>query len=191
MIPFDAQAMAVLDRATAQAGHAQAETPAIAQDEKPREPQLHQKTVFIARPGAIAALVHQPGWENALGQAIRAQSQETTKLAEGNGSVQRADGAPPRGADSLLQRTNVAERSRAQTDQLLLLARDAKPRSARADARRRGDGDRFRFSSVRRIGRSIYLMARTTWIEREADIERLVPAPHGLLGGGRPIRFAM
>jgi hypothetical protein len=37
-----------------------------------------------------------------------------------------------------------------------------------------------------------YLMARTTWIEREADIDRLVPAPRGLLTRvAQLIRFAM
>jgi hypothetical protein len=35
-------------------------------------------------------------------------------------------------------------------------------------------------------------MARTTWIERDSDIDRLVPAPRGLLARvAHLIRFAM
>jgi phosphatidylserine/phosphatidylglycerophosphate/cardiolipin synthase-like enzyme len=193
VIPFDAQALAVLDRATAQAGQAQAEAPAIAHDEKPREPQLHQKTVFIARPGAIAALVHQPGWEDALGQAIRAQSRETTRLAERNGSVQRADGAPPRVADSLLQRYehSLSEAERKQISFYFSLGtQNHDPRGLMLDGEATVIVSGFQASAG--LVDLFYLMARTTWIEREADIDRLVPAPRGLLTRvAQLIRFAM
>jgi phosphatidylserine/phosphatidylglycerophosphate/cardiolipin synthase-like enzyme len=193
VIPFDAQALAVLDRATAQAGQAQAEAPAIAHDEKPREPQLHQKTVFIARPGAIAALVQQPGWEDALGQAIRAQSRETTRLAEGNGSVQRADGAPPRVADSLLQRyeRSLSEAERKQISFYFSLGtQNHDPRGLMLDGEATVIVSGFQASAG--LVDLFYLMARTTWIEREADIDRLVPAPHGLLARmAHLLRFAM
>jgi hypothetical protein len=37
-----------------------------------------------------------------------------------------------------------------------------------------------------------YLMARTTWVDRAAEVDRLVPAPRGLFGRvARVIRFAL
>jgi hypothetical protein len=193
VIPFDAEELAVLDRATAQAGRAQAEEPSIAQDEKPREPQLHQKTVFIARPGAIAALVHQPGWEDALGQAIRVQSQETTKLAETNGTAQRVDGAAPRATDSLLQRfeRSLSEAERKQISFYFSLGtQNHDPRGLMLDGEASVIVSGFQASAG--LVDLFYLMARTTWIERDSDIDRLVPAPRGLLARvAHLIRFAM
>src|SRR5205807_10527808 len=94
----------VLERATAQADQTAAAAAAIARDEKPREPQLHQKTQLIARPGAIAALVRQPGWEDILAETMRAQARETAKLADAIGVAQpAADSAAVRAADALLQ----------------------------------------------------------------------------------------
>lgn len=49
--------------------------------------QLHQKTQLVARPGAIAALVRQPGWDDVLARSMRAQSQQTAQFAEQLGYV--------------------------------------------------------------------------------------------------------
>src|SRR6185369_14008404 len=76
----------------------------IAKDEKPREPQLHQKTQLIARPGALAALVRQPGWDDVLAQVMRTQSGQTTKLADQLGyTAPDVDSSATRGNDALLR----------------------------------------------------------------------------------------
>src|SRR3954468_11351086 len=81
LIPFDATTLAVLERAETAVGTQPSGT-SLARDAKPREPQLHQKSQLIARPGAIAALVRQPGWDVALANNIRAQAEETARFAE-------------------------------------------------------------------------------------------------------------
>jgi len=104
LIPFDATALAVLDRATAQASQADSSATRLAQDEVPRAPQLHQKTQLIARPGAIAALVRQPGWENVLAQSMHDQARQTVRLADAIGApLPPVDTAAARAADALLQ----------------------------------------------------------------------------------------
>lgn len=193
IIPFDARALAVLDRATAEAGRAQAQGPAIAHDEEPREPQLHQKTVFIARPGALAALVHQPGWENPLGNAIRVQSEETTRLAEAIGTAQRVDSAAARTGDLLLQgferSLSPAERKQI-TFYFSLGTQNHDPRGLMLDGEASLIVSGFQASAG--LVDLFYLMARTTWIERDADIDRLVPAPRGLAARiAHLIRFTM
>lgn len=193
VIPFDAKALGVLDRATEQAGRAQAQAPAIAHDEAPRDPQLHQKTVFIARPGAIAALVHQPGWENALGQAIRVQSQESVRLAEAIGATPRIDSAAARAADLLLQgfERSLSEAERKQiTFYFSLGTQNHDPRGLMLDGETSMIVSGFQASSG--LVDLFYLMARTMWIENDTEIDRLVPAPPGLAARlAHLIRFAM
>ncbi|HXT05198.1 MAG TPA: hypothetical protein VN760_13510, partial [Casimicrobiaceae bacterium] len=60
LLPFDSSTVASLLSATAQSDASPGSASSIAHDEKPRAPQLHQKTQLIARPGAIAALLRQP-----------------------------------------------------------------------------------------------------------------------------------
>jgi len=172
----------VLDRATAQAGRAQAQSPAIAHDEQPREPQLHQKTVFVARPGAIANLVHQPGWENALGEAIRVQAQETARLAEAIGTAQRVDSAAARAADLLLQgfERSLSEAERKQiTFYFSLGTQNHDLRGLMLDGETSVIVSGFQASSG--LVDLFYLMARTTWIQSDSEIDRLVPKPRGLV----------
>jgi hypothetical protein len=193
VIPFDARTLAVLDQATAQAGRAQAQSPAIAHDEQPREPQLHQKTVFIARPGALATLVQQPGWENTLGQAIRVQAQETARLAEAIGTSQRVDSAAARATDLLLQgfERSLSQAERKQiTFYFSLGTQNHDPRGLMLDGEASVIVSGFQASSG--LVDLFYLMARTTWIQRDAEIDRLVPAPRGLYARlAHFIRFAM
>jgi hypothetical protein len=194
MIPFDAQALAVLDHATAQAGRSDGGATTIAQDEKPREPQLHQKTQLIARPGAIAALVRQPGWADILAQAMRVQSRETARLAEAIGAVPPgADSAAVRAADALLQgyerSLSEAERKRI-TFYFSLGSQNHDWRGIMLDGEVSVIVSGFQGSAG--LVDLFYLMARSTWIETDADIDRLVPPPHGLLARlAHLIRFTM
>jgi hypothetical protein len=82
LFPFTAKALAVLDQAAAQTAGNEKGPVILAHDEKPRAPQLHQKTQFIARPGAIAALLRQSGWDEVLASAMKVQSQQTLEFAK-------------------------------------------------------------------------------------------------------------
>ena len=62
VIPFDDRTLAVLNHAQVNAANGSNSTE-LAHDERPRAPQLHQKSQLVARPGAIAALVRQRGWD--------------------------------------------------------------------------------------------------------------------------------
>lgn len=80
-IPFDDETLAVLQQAESRVANGMDATQ-LARDEEPRAPQLHQKSQLIARPGAIAALVRQPGWEDILARTVQVQVQETAKFTE-------------------------------------------------------------------------------------------------------------
>jgi phosphatidylserine/phosphatidylglycerophosphate/cardiolipin synthase-like enzyme len=194
VIPFDASALAVLNQATAQAGHADAVATSIAEDEKPRDPQLHQKTQLIARPGAIAALIRQPGWESVLAQNIRDQAQQSARLADAIGApIPPADTAAARAADERLQRY---ERSLSPSDRKRLTFYFALG-SFNHDLRGQAlDGEASvivsGFDGSAGLVDLFYLMTRTTWVESNAEIDRLVPAPSWLMGHlARLVRFAM
>src|SRR5205823_6581640 len=90
LIPFDRSTLAVLDRAEARAASDGQDATDLASDAKLRFPQLHQKTQLIARPGAIAALVRQSGWDKALASVVEAQSAQTARFAEQLGAQQPA-----------------------------------------------------------------------------------------------------
>src|SRR5262249_4529351 len=81
VIPFDTKTLTTLQSAEKTIA-TEPNATQLAHDPKPREPQLHQKSQLIARPGAIANLVKQPGWDVALAQAIRVQAQQTAQFAE-------------------------------------------------------------------------------------------------------------
>lgn len=181
LIPFDSAALAVLNSATAQAGRADVVATSIARDEKPRAPQLHQKTQIIARPGAIAALLRQPGWDVVLAQTIRAQSRATTRLADAIGApIPPADTAAARAADARLQgyqrSLSAADRKRL-SFYFYVGSQNHDWRGLLMDGEAGVIVSGFDASAG--LVDLFYLMSRTTWIERDSDIDRLVPAPSG------------
>jgi hypothetical protein len=85
LIPFDAQTVAVLEHANTRArtnvsggevaDHAATDTTA-------GRPNLHQKSQLIARPGAIDALVKQPGWDQVIARTMTTQSELSARFAQ-------------------------------------------------------------------------------------------------------------
>ena len=194
VIPFDSSALAVLSRANAQAGRSDAAATNIAQDMKPRAPQLHQKTQLIARPGAIAALVRQPGWEDVLAQTIRTQARQTARLADAIGAPSPpADTAAVQAADARVQ---GYERSLTPADRrrlsfyFMVGSQNHDPRGLMLDGEASVIVSGFEGSAG--LVDLFYLMARTTWVDQSADIDRLVPAPSSLMQRvAHLVRFAM
>jgi hypothetical protein len=183
VIPFDANAIRVLDAANTAAVRTETSRPAIANDVEPRKPQLHQKTQFIARPGAIAALLRQPGWDRALARALRSQAEGTARLSDAIGSeAPPPDTAAARATEEMLdgyeRSMNEEERKRV-SFYFAVGTQNHDLRSLMIDGEASVLVSGFQASAG--LVDLYYLMARTTWIESAADIDRLVPPPKGLL----------
>ena len=181
LIPFDTKTLAVLNRAEAQAADGTDAT-SLAHDVKPRAPQLHQKSQLIARPGAITALVRQPGWDVALATAIRVQSQETSRFADQLGYTEPdVDTTATRSTDALIrgyeQSLPEAERKRV-SFYFSLGSQNEDPRGIDSD----GEVSLI-VSGVQAAAGLVdlyYLMARSTWIKNERALDALVPPPSAL-----------
>ncbi|MEX2154949.1 MAG: hypothetical protein WD825_16520 [Gemmatimonadaceae bacterium] len=194
LIPFDDATLAVLDRAIAQTAEDGKSASALAQDERPRAPQLHQKSQLIARPGAIAALVRQPGWDAVLARAMRAQSQQTATFAEQLGAITpRMDSSAPRAADAILrgyeQGLSAADR-KAVSFYFSVGTQNQDPRGLMLD----GEATLV-VSGVHAATGLVdfyYLMARSTWIDTKQELDQLVPRPKGIMARlARMIRFTL
>jgi len=180
MIPFDSATLSSIDQATMTADRTAAGA-ILAEDERPREPQLHQKTQLIARPGAITALVRQPGWEHTLAQTLLMQSRETARLAEAlSAPTPAADTAAVRAADQLMQ---AYERSLSASERTQLSfyftvgSQNHDSRGLLMDGEANVVVSGFEASAG--LVDLFYLMARTTWVDRSAEIDRMVPTPGG------------
>jgi hypothetical protein len=194
LIPFDARTLAVLDRAEAQTASDEKDAVALASHETPRPPQLHQKTQLIARPGAIAALVRQPGWDDVLAQTMRAQSQQTARFADQLGwMTPDLDTTATRGTDALLRgyERAVPEGERKQVSFYFTLAtQNQDPRGMMLD----GESTVIvsGFYATAGLVDTYYLMARSTWITTSAELDYLLPPVNGWMRAlARLLRAAM
>jgi hypothetical protein len=194
VIPFDDATLAVLDRAVVQTEADGNNATAMARDARPRAPMLHQKTQLIARPGAIAALVRQPGWDELLASAMQTQSRQSAKFADQLGFVTPdVDTTATRSADAMLrgyeQALSDAER-KAVSFYFSLGNQNQDPRGMMLD------GEATLLVSGMHAATGLvdlyYLMARSTWITTRAELETLVPRPRGLMARiARIIRLAL
>lgn len=181
LIPFDDATMAVLERAIATNADGKDAT-TMARDEKPRWPMLHQKTQLIARPGAIASLVRQPGWDDAIARAMQVQSRETAKLADQMGyTTPDVDSTATLATDALIR---GYERSLSPADRKAVSfyfsvgSQNQDPRGQMLD------GEASVIVSGLHAAAGLvdlyYVMARSTWVDAKAELDRLVPVPGGL-----------
>ena len=194
LIPFDDQTLAVLDRATQRTQADGKDATAMAQDETPRAPQLHQKTQLIARPGAIAALVRQAGWDDVLAAAMQTQSRQTARFADQLGFTNPdVDSSAVSSADAMLRgfESALSEADRkAVSFYFSLGSQNQDPRGLMMD----GEATLLvsGFHAATGLADLYYIMARTTWLDSQADLDRLLPRPGGIMGRlARMIRFAL
>lgn len=181
VIPFDSATLAVLNPTVTQAEADGGNASTIAKDEKPRAPQLHQKTQLIARPGAIAALTRQPGWDRVLVRAMEAVSAQTAKFADQIGYIDpEVDSAATR-ADAVLRgyETGLSDADRkAVSFYFSLGSQNQDPRGIMQD------GEASVIVSGLHAAAGLvdlyYVMARSTWIDDRAQLDRLLPRPRGL-----------
>lgn len=194
VIPFDAQTLAALDKATTNAAADGTDASAMAPHEKKIPPQLHQKTQLVARPGAIAALVRQPGWDAILARAMRVQSQQSAKLAEQlRWTTPDVDTTAVRRNDALLrgyeQALPAADRKR-MTFYFSLGTQNEDPRGLLTD----GEASVIvsGFHAAAGLVDLYFIMARSTWIESPRELEEYVPAHRGIMERvARFVRYAL
>jgi phosphatidylserine/phosphatidylglycerophosphate/cardiolipin synthase-like enzyme len=194
LIPFDAQTLDTLDRALAGAARTDRAATAIATDDAPRAPQLHQKTIMVARRSAIAELVRQPGWAELLARTMREQARETARLVDAiKLPAPTVDTAAVREADAPLEayERGVSPAERKQVGFYFAVGtQNHDPRGIMLDGESTVIVSGIQASAG--LVDLFYLMARTTWIETGDELDRLVPRPRGLIARvARLIRFAM
>ncbi len=182
VIPFDDQTLAVLQQAEATASTGKDAT-ALAHDEKPRAPQLHQKSQLVARPGAIAALVRQPGWDVVLARTIRVESQITARFEEQLGWTNPdIDSTAARSADVLFrgyeQTLPESERKR-MSFYFSLGTQNQDTRGIVSDAETTLIVSGLAASAG--LADLFELMARSQWIENQTELNAFVPPQSDLL----------
>ena len=184
VIPFDDKTLAVLDRVERQiAGSGRADATHLTPNERPHPPQPHRKTQVVARPNAIAALLRQPGWDDMLADAMRVQSSQNASFAEQLGAQQPAvDTAATRRTDQMLRgyEASIPEAERKRVSFYFTEG------SHNMDDRGlMSDGEAMLIVSGPQASAGLvdlfYMMARTTWIDRPAELDRLLPPPSSLM----------
>jgi hypothetical protein len=176
VIPFDAQALAVLDRAEMRAAADGKDATALTRV-APRPPQLHQKTQLIARPGAIAALVRQPGLAEILARTMQTQSQQTTRFAEQLGYTNPdLETEATRRTDTLLRgyEQAIPEAERKQVSFYFALGtqnQDSRGIMLDGEATLLVSG----FYAAAGLVDLHDVMARSTWIETPSELDALLP----------------
>jgi phosphatidylserine/phosphatidylglycerophosphate/cardiolipin synthase-like enzyme len=176
VIPFDDRTLAVLARVEHEIADKRDATD-LAKDEKAHPPQPHRKTQVIARPNAITALVRQPGWDDMLAEAMRVQARQTATFAEQLGATQAAvDTAATRRADQMMRgyEASIPEAERKHVSFYF-----AEGSHNMDDRGLMSDGEATLIVSGPQASAGLadlfYMMARTTWIDRPAELEQLLP----------------
>jgi len=182
VIPFDSATIATLNLATTQTEADGEVGTALAQDERPRAPQLHQKTQLIARPGAIAALVRQKGWDRVFASAMQVQSQQSEKFAdEIRYTTPDVDSAATRSADAMIrgyEQSLTPAEQKSVSFYFTLGSQNEDPRGLMQD----GEASMVVSGIHAALGLVdlYYIMARSTWITTDDELNRLLPRPKGI-----------
>jgi phosphatidylserine/phosphatidylglycerophosphate/cardiolipin synthase-like enzyme len=183
LIPFDDKTLAVLGQVEREIASDGGDATHLAKDEKPHPPQPHQKTQLVARPDAIAALVRQPGWDDMLADAMRVQSRQTASFAQQLGDAHPAvDTAATRRADQIMRgyEASIPEAQRKRVSFYF-----AEGSHNMDDRGLMSDGEATLIVSGPQASAGLvdlfYMMARTTWIDRPAELEQQLPRQASLI----------
>jgi len=182
LVPFDGQTLAVLERAEVTTANSPNAT-ALAHDARPRAPQLHQKSQLIARPGAVASLVRQPGWDVILAENTRARVAETARFAEQFGySTPDVDTTATRSTDAMLR---GYERSLPEADRRRVSFYFSVGSQNQDDRGIVSDGETTLIVSGVAAAAGLvdlyFLMARSTWITKVSELETFNPRGSSLM----------
>lgn len=193
LIPFDSATVAVLDTVVPLLEHAGYAATAPGRDIAPRAPQLHAKTQFVVAPDALVALARQPQWPEVFGRWLLARARQTSADADPGGirasydslalygqSVEMLRGYPvERGADGNRVGFYYTTGTQNQDPRGMML-----------------DGEAMLVVSGEQAAAALpdfyFLMARSTWITRQEELERYLPVERGLARWlARYLRFVL
>ena len=182
VIPFDDKTLAVLSQVEHEIS-SEPDATRLARDEKSHPPAPHRKTQVIARPDAIAALLRQPGWDVMLADAMRVQSKQTATFAEQLGDTHpNVDTAAVRRAGEI---TRGYEASIPQAERERVSFYFTEGSHNMDDRGLMSDGEAMLIVSGPQASAGLvdlfYMMARTTWVERPAQLEQLLPRPSSII----------
>jgi hypothetical protein len=184
IIPFDSATLAVLEHVTTTtAGTTPNASTRLARDEKPRDPQLHQKTQLIALPGAMSTLLRLPGWPQALAQSITSQQQQTAKFTEQlSYTTPEVDTAAMRANDALL---TSFEQGRPEDERQRVSFYFSVGTQNMDDRGLASDGEASVIVSGYHAAAGVVdlynVMARSRWITTEAELDQYIPPPSGFM----------
>jgi hypothetical protein len=184
IIPFDSLTLAALEHATTMSPATSANaTTRLAKDEKPRAPQLHQKTQLIALPGAMLALLRQPGWSQALAQSLSSQQEQTAKFTEQlRYTTPDVDTMAMRSNDQLL---TSYERSRPDAERQRVSFYFSVGTQNMDDRGLASDGEASVIVSGYHAAAGVVdlynVMTRSRWITTQEELDSYIPPPSGLM----------
>ena len=183
LFPFDVSDLARLRASDARAAASGENATELARDEIPREPKVHQKTQLVARAGSIQALLRQPGWATALASALDAQTRETSEVtAQLDRRSPAIDTVSDRGPEKIM---GDFERQMTEADRrkiglyFTVGTQNQDPRGMALD----GEATLVTsgFQGAAGVVDLYYLMARSTWVETRADLDRLIPVTSSVM----------
>ncbi|HEX3157641.1 MAG TPA: hypothetical protein VHQ45_03945 [Gemmatimonadaceae bacterium] len=177
LVPFPANVLAVLDSAPAILAAAGYRPFALGRDETPRLPQLHQKTQFLADSAALVRLAGRPEWRAVAVQYLLARAAQTRRgVGTGALAADTLRAALIPAAMALLD-AYVAARPPADSARMTFYftvgTQNQDPRGMMLD------GEAVLVASGLNGAIGLFdmysLLARTTWVETEAELDRLLP----------------
>jgi hypothetical protein len=185
LFPFSTQALAVLDGATNPRPPGVAGGEVVSpSDTTANRPDLHQKTQLIARPGAIEALVNQPGWDQIIKRTMDVQSQLSAKFAEQwSWTTPAVDTEAIRQNDALLRgyERSLSEADRKRVSFYFSLGsenEDTRGMVLDAEANVIVSG----FHAAAGLVDLYEIMARSTWVTTPSELDPYLPHDPSLMG---------
>jgi hypothetical protein len=183
VIPFDDKTLAVLDKVERQISSDGRDATHLATNEKPQPPQPHRKTQVVARPDAIVALLRQAGWDSMLADAMRVQSRQTATFADQLRAAHPAvDTAATRRLDEMMRGYEASIPASERSGVSFYFAEGSQNMDQRGLM---SDGEAMLIVSGPQASAGLvdlfYMMARTTWIDRPAELEKLLPRQSSLI----------
>jgi len=176
LFPFDSSVTAVFDSTPALLRRAGYKPFVLGRDEAPRLPQLHRKTQFFADSAALARLTSRPEWRDV---AIHTSIERAEQARRGITTGLYDDTLSTATVDAVVKLLNGYAASRPAADSarmtfyLTIGTQNEDPRGQLLD----GEAVFVLSGMSAAVGLvDLYsLMARSTWIETEEELDKLIP----------------
>jgi phosphatidylserine/phosphatidylglycerophosphate/cardiolipin synthase-like enzyme len=176
LFPFDSSVLAVFDGAPALLERAGYKPFVLGHDEAPRLPQLHRKTQFFADSAALTRLTSRPEWRDVVIRTVIERAEQARRGIKTGLYDDTASTATVEAVQKLLKAYG-ASRPRADsarmTFYLTVGTQNEDPRGQLLD----GEAVFVLSGMSAAVGLiDLYsLMARSTWIETEEELDQLIP----------------